>query len=435
MVRAYARWDKIGAYDNPGGWVYRVGLNWARSARRRFTACAPVPRTARRRPAGHRSRALRRVARPRHQPARGRGVPPAARLVGRRDRRRTPPQARHGEEPSAPRPRPTRTNPWRSLVNAHQLDQLRDALRRETATLQPVGLGVEDRAAPRPPPPQPRPRARRGRRPSRASPESASSVSQRGPGGKHVVVVAGAEPARRRRRSQFRVVDGTVSYASTHFTTSGGVTYALSTAPGVAAERRRDPGQAIYSTEDGEHWTTPTRASRGSPTSPKSDGVLYAIGTAPGRRANDVTTASARRTTAANMGRHRPAVRPEHAERHGAVEPLVVGADRARRGDDGRAADRAVLSRPRRAGRGAYGRAPERASTQHDRRRLRHASTSRACMTDKQDAAPCGRTAPTPSRRKASSGKCTRARRARHDQLVRPRPQRCRPTSPARRCS
>lgn len=41
MVRAYARWDKIGSYDNPGGWVYRVGLNWARSARRRLTRTAP----------------------------------------------------------------------------------------------------------------------------------------------------------------------------------------------------------------------------------------------------------------------------------------------------------------------------------------------------------------------------------------------------------
>jgi DNA-directed RNA polymerase specialized sigma24 family protein len=41
MVRAYARWDKIGAYENPGGWVYRVGLNWARSARRRLSRVAP----------------------------------------------------------------------------------------------------------------------------------------------------------------------------------------------------------------------------------------------------------------------------------------------------------------------------------------------------------------------------------------------------------
>jgi DNA-directed RNA polymerase specialized sigma24 family protein len=41
MVRAYVRWEKIGSYDNPGGWVYRVGLNWARSARRRLTRAAP----------------------------------------------------------------------------------------------------------------------------------------------------------------------------------------------------------------------------------------------------------------------------------------------------------------------------------------------------------------------------------------------------------
>ena len=31
MARACARWRTIGAYDRPGGWVYRVALNWARS--------------------------------------------------------------------------------------------------------------------------------------------------------------------------------------------------------------------------------------------------------------------------------------------------------------------------------------------------------------------------------------------------------------------
>lgn len=31
MARAYARWDRIAAHDNPGGWVFRVGLNWATS--------------------------------------------------------------------------------------------------------------------------------------------------------------------------------------------------------------------------------------------------------------------------------------------------------------------------------------------------------------------------------------------------------------------
>lgn len=36
MTRCYAQWQKIGHYDNPAGWVYRVGLNWARSAQRRL---------------------------------------------------------------------------------------------------------------------------------------------------------------------------------------------------------------------------------------------------------------------------------------------------------------------------------------------------------------------------------------------------------------
>jgi DNA-directed RNA polymerase specialized sigma24 family protein len=31
MARAYARWRKVSAHDNPGGWVFRVGLNWATS--------------------------------------------------------------------------------------------------------------------------------------------------------------------------------------------------------------------------------------------------------------------------------------------------------------------------------------------------------------------------------------------------------------------
>ena len=35
LVRAYQHWRKIGHYDNPAGWVYRVGLNWARSRLRK----------------------------------------------------------------------------------------------------------------------------------------------------------------------------------------------------------------------------------------------------------------------------------------------------------------------------------------------------------------------------------------------------------------
>lgn len=35
MARALQRWSKVSRYDNPEGWVYRVGLNWATSWIRR----------------------------------------------------------------------------------------------------------------------------------------------------------------------------------------------------------------------------------------------------------------------------------------------------------------------------------------------------------------------------------------------------------------
>ncbi|HET6951581.1 MAG TPA: sigma factor-like helix-turn-helix DNA-binding protein [Acidimicrobiales bacterium] len=49
MARAYPRWSTLQGYDNPGAWVYRVGLNWARSHHRRL---------ARRLPFGHPTEAL-----------------------------------------------------------------------------------------------------------------------------------------------------------------------------------------------------------------------------------------------------------------------------------------------------------------------------------------------------------------------------------------
>lgn len=35
MIRAAQRWEVVGRYDSPEGWVYRVALNWARSVIRR----------------------------------------------------------------------------------------------------------------------------------------------------------------------------------------------------------------------------------------------------------------------------------------------------------------------------------------------------------------------------------------------------------------
>jgi RNA polymerase sigma-70 factor (ECF subfamily) len=45
MVRAYQRWDRVSTLDNPAGWVYRVGLNHARSRLRRLLRRPPPPHT------------------------------------------------------------------------------------------------------------------------------------------------------------------------------------------------------------------------------------------------------------------------------------------------------------------------------------------------------------------------------------------------------
>lgn len=35
FTRALQRWGRVSTYANPAGWIYRVGLNWARSRRRK----------------------------------------------------------------------------------------------------------------------------------------------------------------------------------------------------------------------------------------------------------------------------------------------------------------------------------------------------------------------------------------------------------------
>jgi DNA-directed RNA polymerase specialized sigma24 family protein len=41
MARAFVRWGQVAGCDNSGGWVFRVGLNWATSWRRKVRREAP----------------------------------------------------------------------------------------------------------------------------------------------------------------------------------------------------------------------------------------------------------------------------------------------------------------------------------------------------------------------------------------------------------
>lgn len=45
MTRAYQHWGKVSRLDNPGGWVYRVGLNWSLSVLRRVRRPDRTPPT------------------------------------------------------------------------------------------------------------------------------------------------------------------------------------------------------------------------------------------------------------------------------------------------------------------------------------------------------------------------------------------------------
>ncbi len=42
MTRTFENWSSVGAYTNPMGWTYRVGLNWARSRLRKYRREAPA---------------------------------------------------------------------------------------------------------------------------------------------------------------------------------------------------------------------------------------------------------------------------------------------------------------------------------------------------------------------------------------------------------
>ncbi|GGM16007.1 sigma factor-like helix-turn-helix DNA-binding protein [Dactylosporangium sucinum] len=43
MARTYARWSQVRDHENPGGWAFRVGLNWATSWWRKVRRERPLP--------------------------------------------------------------------------------------------------------------------------------------------------------------------------------------------------------------------------------------------------------------------------------------------------------------------------------------------------------------------------------------------------------
>jgi hypothetical protein len=176
--------------------------------------------------------------------------------------------------------KPTDLDPERHLA------ELRAALHRDAEHCEPIGLGAETV--------QRRGRRRRNRGRSAIAVCSALCLGAAGVtalhhqvGGTHVAVGTrpGSDPA---PTLDFRVVNGSVDGGSMHFTSADGLTYELSTAPGSAGSADADPGQAIYTTRDGEHWTTAAQDKPWIADLTEGGGVLYAIGTAPGASASDV---------------------------------------------------------------------------------------------------------------------------------------------------
>ena len=164
------------------------------------------------------------------------------------------------------------------------VDELRAALRREAQHIEPVGLGVETV--------QRRGRHRRNRGRTIVAVGAVTCVAglgvsvihRQGPQDHSVAVAANSGTGTPPPTLAFRVVNGTVGYTSEHFTTAGGVTYALSTAPGVAGQPSPTGAeqQAIYRTTDGEHWTSANQSGGAISDLSERAGVLYAVGTAPG---------------------------------------------------------------------------------------------------------------------------------------------------------
>ncbi|HEV7524167.1 MAG TPA: hypothetical protein VGP92_04340, partial [Acidimicrobiia bacterium] len=169
-------------------------------------------------------------------------------------------------------------------------DQLRAALRRDAAELQPVGPG----------PDHARRRAHRRKRRMQSGVLAASAAvlvggtlaeigTRSSSGGPRVA----AQPTDSQPTPDlaWRSVDGTVLDQYSPKTNSDGVTYALSTAPGFIGPITNTTPQELYASRDGVSWTHTSLGAAPwlADLAPGDNGVLYAVGTGPSSQvgAND----------------------------------------------------------------------------------------------------------------------------------------------------
>jgi len=167
-------------------------------------------------------------------------------------------------------------------------EALREALQGDAAEVVPVGPGPEDA----------RRRAFRRRRRMHAGVVAVSALAlagaslavvesrSSGPGPR---VQAQPSSSQTTPELAWRAVDGTVLYQSAHFTTSDGITYALSTAPGATGNDLSQMAQYLYATHDGVNWSHTSLGEHPWVADlAGNDGVLYAVGTGPGSVGNAV---------------------------------------------------------------------------------------------------------------------------------------------------
>ncbi len=184
-----------------------------------------------------------------------------------------------------------------------QLEQtLRDALQRDAADLVPVGRGPDHAR-------------RRAFRRKRRIQSGVVVIGAAGLVGGSLAVIETrpsghapritTQPAPPTSDLAWRTVDGTVLIQGRQFTSSDGVTYALSTAPGtrpLAGGAGGSGPQELYATRDGVSWThTSLGPNPWVADIAESKGVLYAVGTGPGAQAGATVY---RLSTSTDSGAH-----------------------------------------------------------------------------------------------------------------------------------